>query len=262
MMGVSPPAVREALRILRSQRRSGPAPAPAPGPGLVPASGRVREAGEAGKVQRGLGLSQRHTAEPRAHGGSPAGHGRTGSRPRDVQPQRYGLPRGAGRCRRQAPMSVAIPAAWTAMPESVKDGWPGVRDRSRADHHAVFKCAVFNCVEADQAEQAADLLDAPIGGFATHMSTVRRPARHHCRARLTNTTRTTEPLRGRRSRSLAAGGGRGTISAPSPTGSAPGDRPVPDPGPPGLGSRRPSPVRPRACPAWPSPRARARPHSR
>jgi DNA-binding FadR family transcriptional regulator len=40
------------------------------------------------------------------------------------------------------------------------------RDRLRADYDAVF-----NCVEAGQAEQAADLLEAHISGFATHMST-------------------------------------------------------------------------------------------
>jgi hypothetical protein len=63
-------------------------------------------------------------------------------------------------------MSDAVPAGWTAMPESGKDGRPGVRDRLRADHHAVF-----NCGEAGQAERAADRLEAPIRGFSTHIST-------------------------------------------------------------------------------------------
>ena len=64
--------------------------------------------------------------------------------------------------------SVRMPilAGWSAMPESGKRGWPRVRDVLRADHHAVF-----TAVEAGQAEQAADRLEAHIRGFAAYMTT-------------------------------------------------------------------------------------------
>ena len=64
--------------------------------------------------------------------------------------------------------SVRIPilAAMTAMPETGKRGWARARDGLRADHHAIF-----NAVEAGHAEQAADLLEAHIRGFSARMTT-------------------------------------------------------------------------------------------
>ena len=64
--------------------------------------------------------------------------------------------------------SVRLPilAAMTAMPESGENGWPRVRDGLRADHHAIF-----TAVETGQAELAADLLEAHIRGFAPHLAT-------------------------------------------------------------------------------------------
>lgn len=53
----------------------------------------------------------------------------------------------------------------TAMPDTGKYGWLRVRDGLRADHHAIF-----TAVEAGQAEQAADLLEKHIRGFSIHMS--------------------------------------------------------------------------------------------
>jgi len=63
--------------------------------------------------------------------------------------------------------SVRMPilASMSAMPKTGEDGWPSVRDGLRADHHAIF-----NAVEAGLAEQAADLAEAHIRGFATHMT--------------------------------------------------------------------------------------------
>ena len=63
--------------------------------------------------------------------------------------------------------SVRLPilASMSAMSQIGDEGWPQVRDGLRADHHAVFAA-----VEAGQAEQAADLLEAHIRGFATHMA--------------------------------------------------------------------------------------------
>jgi GntR family transcriptional regulator, transcriptional repressor for pyruvate dehydrogenase complex len=63
--------------------------------------------------------------------------------------------------------SVRMPilAAMTAMAETGKDGWPGVRDGLRADHRAIFAA-----VEAGQAEQAADRMEAHIRGFSVHMT--------------------------------------------------------------------------------------------
>ena len=63
--------------------------------------------------------------------------------------------------------SVRLPilAITSAMPPTGEAGWPEVRDGLRADHHAVFAA-----VEAGQAELAADLLEAHIRGFATHMA--------------------------------------------------------------------------------------------
>ena len=64
--------------------------------------------------------------------------------------------------------SVRMPilTAMTAMPETGKRGWPRILDGLRNDHHAIFKA-----VEAGQAEQASDLLESHIRGFATHMAT-------------------------------------------------------------------------------------------
>jgi GntR family transcriptional regulator, transcriptional repressor for pyruvate dehydrogenase complex len=64
--------------------------------------------------------------------------------------------------------SVRMPilASLSAMPETGKNSWPRIRDGLRADHHTIF-----TAVEAGQAEQAADRLEAHIRGFATHMTT-------------------------------------------------------------------------------------------
>jgi GntR family transcriptional repressor for pyruvate dehydrogenase complex len=63
--------------------------------------------------------------------------------------------------------SVRLPilASMSAMPQTGEEGWPAVRDRLRADHHALF-----SAVEAGQAERAADQMEAHIRGFATHMT--------------------------------------------------------------------------------------------
>jgi GntR family transcriptional repressor for pyruvate dehydrogenase complex len=63
--------------------------------------------------------------------------------------------------------SVRTPilATVTAMPETGENGWPRVRDGLLADHHAIFRA-----VEAGQADQAADLLEAHIRGFFRHMT--------------------------------------------------------------------------------------------
>ena len=64
--------------------------------------------------------------------------------------------------------SVRMPilATMTAMPETGKRGWPRVLAGLRADHHAIF-----TAVEAGQGEQAADRLEAHIRGFSAHMTT-------------------------------------------------------------------------------------------
>jgi GntR family transcriptional regulator, transcriptional repressor for pyruvate dehydrogenase complex len=66
--------------------------------------------------------------------------------------------------------SVRMPilAAVTAMPETGKNSWPRIRDGLRADHHAIF-----DAVEAGEADQAADRLEEHIRGFSTHMTTAR-----------------------------------------------------------------------------------------
>lgn len=63
--------------------------------------------------------------------------------------------------------SVRMPilVAMSAMPESGESGWLRVREGLRADHHAIFEA-----VEAGLAAQAGDLLEAHIRGFATHMA--------------------------------------------------------------------------------------------
>ena len=64
--------------------------------------------------------------------------------------------------------SVRMPilVAMNALPESGETGWLGVRDCLRADHHAILEA-----VEAGMAERAGDRLEAHIRGFATHMAT-------------------------------------------------------------------------------------------
>ena len=64
--------------------------------------------------------------------------------------------------------SVRLPflAAVTALPETGKNSWPRMRDGLRADHHAIFAA-----VEAGQAEQAADRLETHIRGFYSDLST-------------------------------------------------------------------------------------------
>jgi GntR family transcriptional repressor for pyruvate dehydrogenase complex len=59
--------------------------------------------------------------------------------------------------------SVRMPilARMTAMPETGEHGWSRVRDGLRADHHAIF-----SAVQAGQPEQAADRLEAHIRGFS------------------------------------------------------------------------------------------------
>lgn len=63
--------------------------------------------------------------------------------------------------------SVRAPilTAMTAMPETGKRGLPRILNGLRADHHAIF-----TAVEAGQAEQAADLLESHIRGFSSHMT--------------------------------------------------------------------------------------------
>jgi GntR family transcriptional regulator, transcriptional repressor for pyruvate dehydrogenase complex len=63
--------------------------------------------------------------------------------------------------------SVRIPFmdTVTAMPEAGEKGWPHIRDGLRADHHAIF-----TTVEAGQGEQAADLVETHIRGFYVHMT--------------------------------------------------------------------------------------------
>lgn len=63
--------------------------------------------------------------------------------------------------------SVRMPilAAMTAMAETGMHGWPGVRDGLRADHRAIYIA-----VEAGQAERAADRMESHIRGFSVHMT--------------------------------------------------------------------------------------------
>jgi GntR family transcriptional regulator, transcriptional repressor for pyruvate dehydrogenase complex len=63
--------------------------------------------------------------------------------------------------------SVRMPilASLSAMAETGADGWPGVRDGLRADHHAIF-----SAVQAGQAEPAADRVEAHIRGFFARMT--------------------------------------------------------------------------------------------
>ena len=62
--------------------------------------------------------------------------------------------------------SVRMPilAAMTAMPETGPHSWPSTRDGLRADHDGIFAA-----VEGGHAEQAADLVETHIRGFAVHM---------------------------------------------------------------------------------------------
>ena len=62
--------------------------------------------------------------------------------------------------------SVRIPflAAVTALADTGEHGWPQTRDSLRAEHHAVFAA-----VEAGQGEEAANLLESHIRGFYGHL---------------------------------------------------------------------------------------------
>jgi GntR family transcriptional regulator, transcriptional repressor for pyruvate dehydrogenase complex len=64
--------------------------------------------------------------------------------------------------------SVRMPilATMTAMPETGKHSWPRMLDGLRADHHAIF-----TAVESGLGENAADRLEAHIRGFSAHMTT-------------------------------------------------------------------------------------------
>lgn len=59
-----------------------------------------------------------------------------------------------------------ILTAMTAMPDTGRHSWPRTRDGLRADHHAIF-----TAVEAGEAQLAADLLETHIRVFAKHMTT-------------------------------------------------------------------------------------------
>jgi GntR family transcriptional repressor for pyruvate dehydrogenase complex len=63
--------------------------------------------------------------------------------------------------------SVRMPilAGFSSMPETGKQGWPSVRDGLRADHRAIFAA-----VEAGHAEAAAERMEAHIRGFATRLT--------------------------------------------------------------------------------------------
>lgn len=63
--------------------------------------------------------------------------------------------------------SVRIPFldAVTAMPETGERGWPRMLEGLRADHHAIV-----NAIEAGQGEQAADLVETHIRGFYNHLT--------------------------------------------------------------------------------------------
>ncbi len=64
--------------------------------------------------------------------------------------------------------SVQMPilASMTAMPDVGTHSWPLILDGLRADHHAIFAF-----VEAGQADQAADRVERHIRGFSIHMAT-------------------------------------------------------------------------------------------
>lgn len=63
--------------------------------------------------------------------------------------------------------SVRMPilATMTAMPDTGTHSWPRILDGLRADHHAIFAA-----VEAGQADQAADRVESHIRGFSIHMA--------------------------------------------------------------------------------------------
>lgn len=67
--------------------------------------------------------------------------------------------------------SVKMPilATMNGMPETGKRGWPRILEGLRADHHAIF-----TAVEAGDGEQAAARLEAHIRGFSAHMTTATR----------------------------------------------------------------------------------------
>lgn len=63
--------------------------------------------------------------------------------------------------------SVRMPilTSLSAMSESGRGGWPGIRDGLRADHHAIFAA-----IEAGEGEKAANRLEAHIRRFAQHLT--------------------------------------------------------------------------------------------
>lgn len=64
--------------------------------------------------------------------------------------------------------SVRMPilATMTAMPDIGTHSWPRILDGLRADHQAIFAA-----IEAGQEEQAADRVESHIRGFSIHMAT-------------------------------------------------------------------------------------------
>lgn len=63
-------------------------------------------------------------------------------------------------------MRLPILASLSAMPDTGEHDWPSIRDGLRADHRAILAA-----VEAGEAGNAADLVEAHIRDFATHMAT-------------------------------------------------------------------------------------------
>jgi GntR family transcriptional repressor for pyruvate dehydrogenase complex len=63
--------------------------------------------------------------------------------------------------------SVRMPllAGFSALAEDGEDGWRNIREGLRADHHAIF-----DAVEAGRAEEGADRLEAHIRGFAARLT--------------------------------------------------------------------------------------------
>src|SRR5665647_1450203 len=141
LLGVSRPAVREALRVLEAQGvvRSQV--------GQGPGSGTTIDRVPSDALARLLRLHVALGSFPLADAG--------GNR----------LMSDMTRAIRE---SVRIPflAAVAAMPETGEDSWHRVLDGLRVEHHAVFAA-----VEAGRAEQAADLLATHIRGFYADLTT-------------------------------------------------------------------------------------------
>jgi GntR family transcriptional regulator, transcriptional repressor for pyruvate dehydrogenase complex len=70
--------------------------------------------------------------------------------------------------------SVRVPflAAVTAMPETGRHSWPNMLDSLRAEHHAVLRA-----FEAGDGEKAADLLESHIRGFYKNVTAATSPVR-------------------------------------------------------------------------------------